>query len=172
MIASRDGYCTVVQFDEGELGVPLDRSTLTSTDAAASEWFQSLEEVQNRKDLLPAKRHIRPQKLASDEKRPDLGRQCPSSAQSPARARRRITPIVVAESADAESHPVPPPKETDEKIAEILSSRQTSNSSFFSELRRLAGKDEEAQADSPKKTTSLTDIFAKTAQHAKDRFGL
>ena len=171
MIASRDGYCTVVQFEEAELGVPFDRSTLASTDAAASEWFESLEEVQNRKDLLPAKRHIRPQKLASDEKRPNLGRQCPSGVQSPARARRRITPIVVAEDAEVESQTAPP-KETDEKIAEMMSSRQTPSSSFFSELKRLAGKDE-AKTDSPNKgTTSLTDLFAMSAQHAKDRFGL
>lgn len=87
VVSSTDGYCSVVQFNEGDLGVQLD--PLLSQEQDCQDWFKALEEVKKAQDPILVKKRLTPQKLTQEGSKLD-----PSVPQK--RQKRRIVPTAIS----------------------------------------------------------------------------
>lgn len=184
VVSSRDGYCSIVRFDPGDLGFPLDKCQLMESNTQAAERLPLLEEIRQRCDALPVKKQIRPPVAAKQGIPEDMAVQ-ENADQRPVKmvpAKRRIRPMAVdVNEADV---PVPLTKSTELHVPQqtkthrltdlqkLADGAQTSpdqpsegQTSVEGQQKKLDSQEQET------KPASFMDLLAMTQTYARDRFG-
>eukprot|EP00210_Caulerpa_lentillifera_P001555 g1493.t1 len=87
-VSSTDGYCSIVHFNKGDLGVQLETPLTLGEDC--TDWFRALEEVKKAQDPIIAKKRVNPQKVK------DCVNQETQVTTQQKQSKRRIVPIAIS----------------------------------------------------------------------------